>query len=228
MTMLHLPHRRGPIHGLLESHHHPAWRDLAGMPIALHLGDPAVESQTAKKGALCDVSALPRVTLKGPGALWLLGEQGIAMPDTIYGATPLGSAGVAARTGSAEFFLEDGPAGNDVARLRAITGAFGHARPGVHPVNRADASFLLSGTGAIDVLEQTCGYSFRERDPGTMVFTRIAGVSCSILPRTLNSIDLFQLWLDGTYGEYLWETLLDVLSASEGGAVGAACYFPDL
>ena len=224
--MLHLSHRRDPIQGVLESHYEPAWRDLAGMPLAMHLGDPAGEPEVAKKLGLCDVSALPRITLKGPAALRLLGEQGIGVPDAVFGATQLGALGVAARTGASEFFLEDGPTGNDVARLRAITGAFGHARPGVHPVSRADASFLLSGEHAINVFEQTCGYNFRHRDPHTMVFTRVAGVSCSILPRTLSGIDVFQLWLDGTYGEYLWETLLDI--ATGGGAVGASCFFPNL
>ena len=228
MTILLTPPRRSPVHDAIEAGHRPAWRDLARMPVALHLGDPDAEPPAARRLALCDMSALPRVTLKGPAALALLGEQGIGVPDAVLGAAPLGGRGVVARTGSAEFFIEDGPRGDHVARVRTLTGAFGHDRPGVHPAARADASLFLSGANAGDVLEQTCGYNFRHRDPATLVFTRVAGVSCSILPRTLNAIDLFQLWADGTYGQYLWETLLDILSESGGRAVGALCYFPEL
>ena len=228
MTIVLTPQRRSPVHDAIEAGHRPAWRDLARMPVALHLGDPDAEPLAARRLALCDISALPRVTLKGPAALTLLGEQGISAPDAVMGTAPLGDRGVVARTGAAEFFIEDGPRGDHVARMCALTGVFGHDRADVRSVTRADASFFLSGANAGEVLEQTCGYNFRQRDPATLVFTRVAGVSCSILPRTLNAIDIFQLWSDGTYGQYLWRTLLDIVSESAGRAVGALCYFPDL
>lgn len=223
-----MPPRRSPVHDAIDASHRPVWRNLARMPIALHLGEPDAEPPAARRLALCDMSALPRVTLKGPAALALLRGQGIDVPDAVLSASPLGDRGVVARTGSAEFFIEDGPRGDHVARVGALTGAFGHGRSGMHAATRADASLFLSGENAGDVLEQTCGYNFRHRDPATLVFTLVAGVSCSILPRTLNAIDVFQLWADGTYGQYLWETLLGILSESGGQAVGALCFFPDL
>src|SRR5262249_11243393 len=95
--------------------------------------------------------------------------------------------------------------------------------PGVYRVLRQDASLLLSGSQATEVLLETCGYDFREASP-KVVMTRVAVVSCSILPRTLNGFSVFQLWLDGTYGFYLWETLLPIVRELGGSPVGIACF----
>ena len=123
--------RRSPVHDAVERGHRPVWGELARMPVALHLGDPVAEAQAVQRLALCDMSALPRVTLKGPGALALLGEQGISVPEAVMGTAPLGDRGLVARTGPAEFFIEDGPRDDHVARLCNVTGAFGHDRAGV-------------------------------------------------------------------------------------------------
>jgi sarcosine oxidase subunit gamma len=88
------------------------------------------------------------------------------------------------------------------------------------------------------VLLQTCGYDFRQAgvrprpspDPAAalMVMTRVAGVSTWVLPRILNGITVYQLWSDGTYGHYLWETLLELTRELGGDAVGWSVFFPDV
>ena len=92
-----------------------------------------------------------------------------------------------------------------------------------------DASILLCGTDAVDVLRQTCSYEFQLPAGGSpLVMTRVAGVSCAILPRELSAIPLFQFWLDGTYGAYLWETLVKIALESRGYVVGMKVFFPEL
>jgi sarcosine oxidase subunit gamma len=50
--------------------------------------------------------------------------------------------------------------------------------------------------------------------------TQMAGVSCAVLPRQLGAVRAWQLWADGTYGPYLWETLLQIVRELGGDAVG--------
>jgi len=231
-----LPHSRlSPLHDAL-AHSHPTWGTLGGMPVALHFGTPGNAAMEAKQAAtlgLCDVSALPRITLKGPGAKALLEQNHVTVPDGIFAVASSGAGGLSARTGGAEFFVEDGPSDTAVARIRKALAA---NPTSVYPVHRADAAILLSGTQAVDVLEQTCGVNFRSPEANKLVYTRVAGVACSILPRKLNNIAVFQLWMDGTYGLYLWETLLEIAADSEiakpqaalGAAVGVSCFFPNL
>jgi sarcosine oxidase subunit gamma len=58
--------------------------------------------------------------------------------------------------------------------------------------------------------------------------TRVAGVSCSILLREIRGIAAFQLWLDGTYGAYLWHTLEGIVRELGGAPIGLASLFPEL
>lgn len=223
-TRMTLPERVSPLHAALE-HLHPTWGRLHAMPVALGFAPPQAEAETARRLGLADASALPRITLKGSGAAGLLKKLKIGVPDEIFGVRPLGALGLAARTGGAEFFLEDGP---DDGAAAAVQKALTAGVPSVYPVWRADACILLSGSRATEVLEQTCAYNFRQPDPRKLVYTRVAGVSCSLLPRTLNDIPLFQLWMDGTFGEYLWETLVEIAGENSGAPVGLSCFFPTL
>lgn len=192
------------------------------MPVASRFADATNERAQAEKLALCDASALPRTTLKGPGAADVL--RGVDVPAAIFGVTVFDHGGLVARTGAAELFVEDGPGGGTVASL---TSALDHGPAGVYEVPRQDASLLLSGTQAAEVLLETCGYDFRQ-PAGQLVMTRVAGVSCAVLARRLNGIRAFQLWLDGTYGVYLWETLLEIVREARGDVVGLAVFYPEL
>lgn len=228
--MTRSPQRLSPLHSALERLY-PHWGEVAGMPVAIDFGDPAHERAQAETLALCDASALLRATLKGPGAQAFLARQNLPVPEGIYHWRPLGGGGLIARTGAAEFFLEAGVDDEALASMEQAIRTPPSERPQpVYWVLRQDASFLLSGSRAADVLAQTCGHDFR-REPGQpskMVLTRIAGVSCSVLERPFNGIAACQLWVDGSYGRYLWETLLAIAQESGGGVAGMACFFPSL
>jgi sarcosine oxidase, subunit gamma len=215
--------RHSPVHEELDRLR-PLWGVVDGMPVALALGDAATERSRAQTLGLCDVSAFARIVLKGPAAAGLLAAQQIAVPADVFGVSPLAQGGLIARTGGAEFFLEDGLEGQTVARVIA---AVGSATPACYRVLRQDASFLLSGQRAAELFLQTCGFDFRQ-PPRRLVMTRVAGVSCSILRREIGGAGAFQLWCDGTYGAYLWRTLMDIVRELDGAAVGAAAFFPEL
>jgi sarcosine oxidase subunit gamma len=218
-----IPARLSPVHDEFQ-HLRPCWGEIDGMPAALDFGDRTAEQDRARMLGLCDVSALPRLEVKGPNAAAFLESHHIALPSESFHVLPLGSGGVIARTGDAAFFLEEGPQGSLVARLAEALDSSGL---GVYPAPRADAALLLSGTRSADVLLQTCGYDFRRPGP-KLVMTRVAGVSASVLHRTINKVGAYQLWVDGTFGAYLWETLLEIVRELGGDAVGLSAFFPEL
>ena len=177
MNMTHFRH--SPLHDAIEPLG-PTWGAIDGMPVPLGFGPALQERDQAQRLALCDASALARSTLKGPAAADLLQAHELSVPEKMFGVRPTPGGGLLAKTGSAEFFLEDGPAGDCVSQISAAAAA----RHGVYDVLRQDASILLSGAGAVDVLRQTCGYEFQlPASEPDLVMTRVAGVSCAILAR---------------------------------------------
>lgn len=241
------PQRLSPVHEQLEKLA-PRWGLLCDMPVAVEFDDALSESAVAGRLGLCDASALPRLTVKGSAAAGVLAEVGIPPPGEIYQHLPLPQGGVCIRTGSAEFFVEEGCGGGAVARLEQ---ALRSGRPGAYYVPRQDVSLLLSGGEATAVLSQACSYDFggaaqRDRWAGSafggwshptgeeghqraapLVMTSVAGVGCSVLLRWFHEVSVYQLWADGTYGVYLWETLLEIVRELGGGAAGLAPFFPD-
>jgi sarcosine oxidase subunit gamma len=209
--------RRSPVHEALE-HLHPEWSLLHGMNAALQIPN---DSGVAKRLALCDVSAVPRIGLKGAGCAEWLKEHGIAVPNAIYECSPVGKYGFIARTGSAEFLIEDSLGEDIVSGLLAVPAP---AKRAVYRMQRQDASFLLSGEKTLNVLSETCGVDFSNPN-SSILYSRVAGVSCAVLHRKLNEIPLWQLWCDNSYGMYLWETLLEIVQYHGGGAAGLSSFY---
>lgn len=217
-----LPLRTSPVHEQLVGLR-PQWGSVSEMPVAIAIGDAAAESVTAAKLGLCDVSALPRVTLKGPMVADLLARHDIAVPERIYDYRSLGDGALIVRTGGSELFIEDScHAAGLVDRLRAALAA---PTAGVLPVWRQDVSLLLFGSEAVSVLAEVCSFNFRDAGE-KFLMTQLAGVSCSVLRRQWNGLSAYQIWADGTYGPYLWETLLGIVREAGGDAVGIGCFTP--
>jgi sarcosine oxidase subunit gamma len=215
MTTQQLPRRVGPIHEQLAALK-PRWTTFAEMPFAADFGNAAGEHEVAARLGLCDVSALQRMVVKGPGAYEFLLSRGFWVPDLVYGHFRQADGALIVRTGGAEFFVEDGWIGGRVESLRQAIVA---GVAGVYAVPRQDVSLVISGSAALALFSETCSYNFR--DSGfDFVMTGVAGVSCSILPRQLGVVRAWQLWADGTYGPYLWETLLEVARDLGGDVVG--------
>jgi sarcosine oxidase subunit gamma len=102
------------------------------------------------------------------------------------------------------------------------------AEPAVYRVERADATFLLSGTRSREVLAQTCGVNFAAVPAHKLVMTRVAVATCSILPQPIGDLSVYRMWTDYTYAPYLWQTLLEIIDELGGGVVGAQCHYPGL
>src|SRR5688572_11050525 len=147
------PTRTSPIHTWLQAHG-AKWGTSGDTSVALSLHDDAAERAAVQQLALCDVSGLAKLGLKGPGAVEWLKSHGINPPNELFVVAPIAADGIVARLGNEEIFLEDGFGGIAVADLghKLAGGA-----PGVYRVERHDCTFLLCGTRAVEVLAQTSG-----------------------------------------------------------------------
>ena len=221
--------RQSPIHHLLEQRLLKQgggdWADIAGAPIALRFEAAEAEAKAVQTLALCDVSALPTLGVKGPAAVDWLSAHGVAIPDEIYDTQKLADDGLIARVASDEFLLQSGVSCQTVPSL---VDKLGQGQEGAIHVERQEATFLLVGARVLEVFSQTCGVDFREVRPWRLTITRIAGASCGILHWNREDVPRYQLWVDPTYAVYVWETLLEIVEELEGHLVGAAAVLDGL
>lgn len=223
------PLHTSPLH---DAHNTPdpgaetAWIEVAGMPVPLRLADPAAEAAAADSLAMCDLSCLRRTVVKGPGAAAYLSSAGWPVPERVLELLSTSDGGLVARTGAGEFLLEGSPADSRVAEWENLTAS---PAPGAYQVRRQDAIIALVGARAVDALRQLSAYEFRtDRPDGQVVTTRLGGVSCTVLMRTLNGHRVFQLSVEGTYGAYLWHLVAAVVRELDGKAIGLSTLYPQL
>jgi sarcosine oxidase, subunit gamma len=162
-----------------------------------------------------------RFGLKGPRAEEWLAERGVVVPTApntwaVSGETTvLDDALLAARLGTGEFFLEDCVGG---ITLSGIEPAPETHPPGVYPVLREDAAFLLFGEGSHDVLAQVCNVNFADLqlDSRPVIMTLMIGVAVLVVPQNAGAERRYRIWCDPTFAPYLGESLGTVVSECGG------------
>lgn len=208
------PLRESPVHAAFAEHA-LQWGEVNQMRVALRF--PGERPASLSRLAVGDLSCLRRTGVKGPGAAGWLSSQGIAVPQEPNTWAALPGGGLVARLGLSEYLLEDAPGGETAARLVA---AAPPAR--AYPVLRQDAAFALRGTALPELLAQTCAVNFRAldaaRDP--VALTMMAGVAVTLLPSEEGGVAGCRVWCDGSYGIYLWRSLLGIAEELGGGAAG--------
>lgn len=209
--------RHSSLKSLFENQH-PEWGNFHAMEVPLHFESHQSESASMRDLAICDVSSLPKLGVKGKGAAaWLSGE-GIPIPNGIYEWLPFDKGAMIIRFATDEFFLEDRMEGEWVVNLSS---RLGRGLDGVYRVERQDTGLLISGKRSHEVLAQTCSYPFDDNEQ-KVVMTRVALVSCSILPLLIKEVQTFRLWFSSTYGIYLWNSLTEIVEELDGKTVGVA------
>jgi sarcosine oxidase subunit gamma len=217
-----MPQRRSPLHDAAAALT-PRWTNRDGMDVPFRFDGE--DAQRMARLGIADLSWLVRCGLKGPHSVAWLTAQGIAVPEVnCWG--PLAGGGLVARLGKTEFLLEDASGGNRVQQLAA---ELAKLPAGVVPVLRQDAALALTGAALDTLLRQTCNVNFKTLDPKTrqLALTSMVGVPVVISPEEMAGMAGYRVWCDGTYGTYLWQTLLDVACELGGGAVGIGCLMPE-
>lgn len=219
-----MQNRQSPIHHWLEARE-PDWRLVCDCSTAIRFQTDAAELAAMSSLGLCDLSYLTKLGVKGSVAESWLEEQDIAVPPAIYESRPLKSDGLIVRFATDEFFLESGIDGGFLAELSSRLDS---RQDHVFRVEHQEATFLLTGSRATEVLAQTCGINFGEMAQRQVIFTRVAGVSCGVFPDSVREIETYRFWVDFSYAEYLWETLVEITESLDGNVIGAGCIFPEL
>ena len=213
--------RRSPVHDCLEELS-PKWIEIHDMKVPLRFKDAATETDLKRELSICDLSCLPKLSVKGAECLAWLTQGGTRVPESVYGHSSLEEGGLVIRTDRQEVFLEDGPASHRVSELERELAS--HPL-GVYLVRRQDASFVLTGARSNAVLRETGGFDF-SKPAEAVVMTRVAGVSCMILPLQAAEAPSFRFWLDPSYAAYLWEALLEIVRDQGGDAIGLGAFMP--
>ncbi|PSB24525.1 methylglutamate dehydrogenase [Stenomitos frigidus] len=207
--------RVSPVHDVLQSLD-GSWRDVNKMPSLVTMPNDAA---IASRLGIADVSCLTRFGVKGANAAaWLLNE-GITTPDRPNTWSPLPDGGIIARLGLTEFLIEDSLHSHIAPQLAE---ACQQPPAKVYPVLRQDAAIVLCGSAVNELLLQTCSVNFcalslLERP---VILTSMVGVAVIIIPGERNGQPFYRLWCDGTFGAYLWRTLVAIVEELGGGIVG--------
>ncbi len=207
--------RLSPIHDVLQSLD-GSWQDLNGMPSLVAMPN---EAAIAPHLGIADLSCLTRFGVKGANAAVWLESQGIVIPDRPNTWNPLPDGGIIARLGLTEFLLEDSLHSHIAPQL---VEACQQPPAKVYPVLRQDAAIVLCGADVNELLLQICSVNFRALSlvERPVVLTSMVGVTVTMIPSDRNGQPFYRLWCDGTFGVYLWQTLLAIVEELGGGAIG--------
>lgn len=202
----------------------PVSGEVNGMETALSFAAADVEATRSQTLSICDVSNLNRFGVKGPHAADWLTAAGITLPEGTNSWTPQDNGSLVMRLGNSEFLLEDRPE-NDLAQTLNDTAA---DMDGVHKVLRNDAAFIVSGELTPALFSEVCAIDLEgdTLENNRLVMTVIAGVSATLLKQELNGQSVYRIWCDGTFGPYLWKTLLTIIEEQGGGPIGFNFYYP--
>ena len=214
--------RLSPIHDSLQRLG-ARWGELNGMPFVQTLPVPAGSALQ-----LVDLSALERTGLKGPQAAAWLQAHALPVPERANSWSALTGGGMIARLGRSEFLIEDAPGGG---HAKSMAEALAMPQTGVYPVLRQDAALLMRGEAVYELLAQTCSIDLSRGalEERAVSLTMMAGISVTVIDMSnLHAAPCFRVWCDGTYGTYLWETLLGIAVELGGGATGLQAIYPGL
>jgi sarcosine oxidase subunit gamma len=195
-----------------------------GMEVALSFETLKAEQKHKEILGVTDVSCFARFGIKGAKAAEWLAQQGITTPDVINAWIEGAPGTLVLRLGTGEFLVEDQLMGKACAKLHPFDQS--NMQSAFH-VARADASFVLSGSEALNLLSELCVLDLRDATfpSNAIVMTQIAGISATLLRESLAGEQVYRIWCDGTYGAYLWEVLIEIAQELGGGAVGLTCRF---
>lgn len=215
--------KRSPLHSWHETHC-DSWCQLGDTLLPHHFAAPVEERAAITQLALCDMSGLALLEVKGPAAVGWLEARDLPVPRAIYEGELTGQNDWITRCGNDEFLLRGAP-GNRLSQLAADIPRSG-ARHDLLITTRQDAVFLLAGRRSGELLAQTCALDHAVLTPGRTVFTRVAAVSCGLLKDQLDDNPVCWLWLDPGHALYLWQQLVQILRDLDGRVVGVCCFYP--
>lgn len=201
--------------------------EVSGAAVAAGFGGPVEdEAASARALGLADLSPLPRIGFKGPGALRWLADQGVTGLAGNNRADRQEDGDLAVRLAPGEALIL-GP----VTSTSGLCERLGQAGPGdgaagCYPVPRGDSHFwfALTGADAAPMLAKLCGVDLRPGRfaDGEVAQTSVARLGTVVVRADLGAVPVYHLLGDSASAEYYWRALLDAMSEFEGRPVGLA------
>ncbi len=167
----------------------------------------ASASRPPTEFGLEDLSRLPKIGLLGPGVADWLSQQGLPWPERIFDTTHGDDGSILARIGMQELVIESL---EDDGLVRRVAEAGARRTDGVYLVEQQTATFVVGEPAASGVWAQTCGLNVPELPLGRISYTRVAGVSCGIIPQTQDGRRRYRIWVDYGYAPDLWRTFVEI------------------
>lgn len=208
---MNFPLRNSPIYDSLQQLG-GNWQEINRMQSLCSLPNDEVN---ATRLGIADLSYLNRLGVKGAGAAAWLSTQSIPIPDRPNSWYPLAETGIIARLGMSEFLIESTIAPQLNLACNSLPAK-------VYPVLRQDLAIALIGKQVNELLLQTCSFNFQSLSIAEhpVILTSMVGVSVTVIPGDRNELPFYRIWCDGTFGEYLWQTLLAIVNELGGGVIG--------
>jgi sarcosine oxidase gamma subunit len=164
-------------------------------------------SNAVNAATLCALGDHRKVGIKGPGALEWLRGQGIDVPAGVYDVSRGAAGSLVARVGNDEIIIEStSPDG----LVDTVDDALNARTSGVYRVDQETTTLLLSGSVANAVWRQACGVDVMHEPPYRILYTRVAGISCGVIPEGTDSDRAYRIWVDYSYAPELWSTLMEI------------------
>lgn len=198
-----------------QAPHAAKWTQVETMQTVASFG--SADAARLPLAGIGDLSFRRRAGVKGPGAAAWLNALGIVTPERMNSWLRMDDGTLVLRLGNTEYLVEDAPGGSHAAQMNATAPA-----PGVYPVPRYDAALVVAGRNALELTRQTCAFDFTTLSPAAqgVAMTSMVGVGITAVAMESGGETYYRLWCDGTYGGYLWATLVEVAADLGGGAVG--------
>ncbi|MBM4437373.1 MAG: sarcosine oxidase [Actinobacteria bacterium] len=192
--------------------------------VALDFGDVRAEVAHGRTLGLADLSPLPRLGFKGPGAFAWLRAQGLEFQDVPNRAWRQPDRALAVtRSHSEILLLSDRHGRSDLcARLQAQAHAAMDERAYVLPRFDGLLWFALVGSQASACLAKLCGVDLRPHKFANLAVaqTFVAARPGVVIRDDLGDTLAYHLLTDSPSTDYFWDCLIDAMAEFGGTPVG--------
>ncbi len=185
---------------------------------------PEVHADAMKCLAICDLSGLPRVGIKGRDTIDWLRSLGFGCDDIPNQTHYQANGTVLAVLSPNEAALLSPLTAPNLTLMDLVDKCSLDNETRCYPVPRADMNFefLVSGQHAAEMFSKVCGINLR---PSTfpancLAQTSVASVHAIVLRADVGKNLAYRILGDSTSAEYIWDCLTDAMSEYGGTAVG--------
>ena len=148
-----------------------------------------------------------KVGVKGPKLLAWLGDHTLSCPELIYGTERVDDGSLVVRIASDEVIVESTQTEGLVQRVDKELSEY---TDGVYLVEQQSETLILRGSHAPRVWAETCGVNVVKEPTDRIIYTRVAGIACGIIPEGEADNRSYRIWVDYSYAPDLYRTILEI------------------